>query len=651
MMQVFAICLLLIPAIVVAQAIEQPRNLLRNSHFWYSENGQVPDWWGTGAAERIRSWSNCISLRDESPIEGVRSLRLFNPQAGTSLNLQSYAYILPSGRQYTFSVYMRSESGELPVRLSIGYDQVTTVRVSPQWERFSFTATPNRGHWAKGRLVVGISFSDSGALFIAAPQLEEGDAASEYTPLYRDDAFMQSRLQPFRAVVQLNAYVGEPIMRLWCENNLPSPISVRCRVNKLELASIGSPSLNAAERKFVSFAIDKLPAGTHQLQVEAVDEQGKVVATAKDVLVKLPPSPETGCLVQIDRVRRHILINGKPKIVFAQGIHANPQDWWLDDIAQGGFNSIVAFVPTDSNALERIRRFLDEVRRRNLNCIAWLRPQTTQRSAADIAAQVEKAILALRSHPAIIIWYLLDEPEGWWAQGGRKEEELLTVYKAAKASDPYRPAQLNWYSWTDGKGGYGSLSASDFGSLDHYPFGRTENPFARLSDFLWRMNRDCRPLGKPVAFWQQMYGYDDAVREPTAEEARTHTWLTIITGGRLIYWFVYRPMGTRLWEVMPHIAKEVQQLEEILTADDAAEVAVGRERNIHYAVWSSGGRYILLAVNAGYIHTRVPIFLKWLIGRKAGQIEKLFGDGNALISDGVVWLELPPLGACALQAM
>ncbi|MCS7252493.1 MAG: hypothetical protein RMK18_08475 [Armatimonadota bacterium] len=650
MVHLLSVCILLtLMVIAMAQPLEQPRNLVRNSHFWYSENGQVPDWWGTGAPERIRLWKDCISLSYESPVKGVRSLRLFNPQAGTSLNLQSYAYILPSGKPYTFSVYMRTESGELPVRLSIGYDQTTTVRVTTQWQRFSFAATPNRGHWAKGRLVVGISFSDAGALFIAAPQLEEGDAATDYTPLYRDDAFIRMRSQLFRALVQLNAYVNEPTMRLWCESNLPLSVKVRCRVNELELTSVGDPSLNPMERKFLSFAIGELQAGTHQLLIEAVDEQGKVVAKATDALVKLPPAEGIGCLVQVDRVRRHILLNGKPKILFAQGIHANPQDWWLDDIAQNGFNSIVAFIPTSGGAVEQVRKFLDDVHRRKLSCVAWLRPQTGQRPASAIADDIANTIKALRSHPAIVIWYLLDEPEGWWAQGGRKEEELLTVYKAAKASDPYRPAQLNWYSWTDGKGGYGSLSASDFGSLDHYPFGRTENPFTRLCDFLWRMNRDCRPLGKPVAFWQQMYGYDDAVREPTAEEARAHTWLTITTGGRLIYWFIYKPMGEKFWASMPQIAKEVEQLEGILTADDAVEVAVGREKSVYYSIWARNDGHFLLAVNASYTNVRVPLFLRWLTQSTVKQLEKIIGDGNATVRDDVLWLELPPLGACAFK--
>ncbi len=628
------------------RVLEQPRNLLRNSHFWFSANGEIPDWWGTGAPERIPNWSGCISFEENSPVPNTRALRLFNPQNGTWFIIQSFAYFLPSNKPYTFSVYLRADRDESPVMLSIGYDKSITVKASTKWQRFVFTATPRRGHWRRGRLAVSIAFLQAGSLWVAAPQLEEGETATEYTPLHRDDVYLPSSTIPFHAVVQFNAYRDEPVMRVWCENNLPEAVKVRCKVGKTELQPKGDTSLCSGERKFISFRIDNLPKGIYDLTFEAIDERGKVVAVASDTLTKLPLDKNIGSFVQIDRIRRHLVINGKPTIVFAQGIHANPEVWWLDDIAKRGFNTVI---PADSATWEQMRRFLDNAYKRNLWVIAWLRP--SGKTAQEIASEIAKTMLSFRDHPAIIAWYLLDEPEDWWRQGGRKEEDLLMVYQAAKEADPYRPSQLNWYEWIDGKGGYGSLQASDFGSLDHYPFGKVENPFASLADFLWRMNRDCRPLGKPVAFWQQMYGYDDAIREPTPEEARAHTWLTIVTGGRLIYWFIYKPMAKGLWESMPKIANEVKQLQLLLTADDAAELAVGREGNIYYSVWRTGGRDVLLLVNAGYTPASVPIFARWLTGREVKSAKQLIGDGSVTVRNGLVWAQMHPLaaGAFALE--
>jgi len=640
------ICVTVSATLAFSQPLEQPRNLLRNSHFWHSTNGEVPDWWGTGAPERLRNFSGCMSLEETSPIAGTRALRLFNPQANASLWLQSFAYALPSGRAYTFSVYLRSDQDNFPVTLRIG-DQSTRVNASTQWQRFSFTAKPIRGHWAKGRLTVSIGFSQVGTLWIAAPQLEEGETATDYTPLYRDDVFLPTRSQPFRATIQFNAYTTEPEMRIWCENNLTQEVQVRCRVGETVL--LGKPTLKAGERKFVSFNIADLPAGNFTATIEAVDGEGKVLATVSESLRKLPPNEKVGAFVQIDRVRRHLVVNGKPTILFAQGIHANPEEWWLDDIAQHGFNAIVTFIPADQTKWEQTRKFLDEAHKRNLKVIAWL--SAPRKSANEIAEAIAKTITSFHDHPSIVAWYLLDEPEGWWAQEGRKEEELLSVYQTAKLADPYRPAQLNWYSWTDGKGGYGSLNASDFGSLDHYPFGKAENPFTALGGLLWRMNRDCRVLGKPVSFWQQMYGYDDAVREPTAQEARAHTWLTLVTGGRLIYWFIYKPMGERFWNAMPKIAEEVRSLEKLLTADDATELAVGREGNLYYSLWNVNGEDVLLVVNAGYTQISTPIFVRWLIGHDVKETKLIIGDDGLTAKGSIIWVSLQPLTAGAFKLL
>ena len=155
-----------------AQTLTAPANLLRNSHFWWASNGEVPDWWGTGVPERIRQWHGCLSLEEGAPLPGVRALRLFNPQEGTPFQLQSYAYALPIGKPYTFSVYLRAERENFPVTLRIGYDQSTRVLVSTKWQRFVFTATPKRGHWAPGRLIVAVSFSQTGPLWVAAPPFE-----------------------------------------------------------------------------------------------------------------------------------------------------------------------------------------------------------------------------------------------------------------------------------------------------------------------------------------------------------------------------------------------------------------------------------------------------------------------------------------------
>ncbi|MCX7642642.1 MAG: hypothetical protein N2116_02380 [Armatimonadetes bacterium] len=108
-------------------------------------------------------------LRKTRQSQNTRSLRFFNPQNGTWFIIQSFAYTLPSSKPYTFSVYLRADRNDFPVTLSIGYDKSITVKVSTDWQRFVFTATPRRGHWRRGRLAVSIAFIQARNLWVAAP--------------------------------------------------------------------------------------------------------------------------------------------------------------------------------------------------------------------------------------------------------------------------------------------------------------------------------------------------------------------------------------------------------------------------------------------------------------------------------------------------
>jgi hypothetical protein len=298
-------------------------------------------------------------------------------------------------------------------------------------------------------------------------------------------------------------------------------------------------------------------------------------------------------------------VNGEPLLVYAQGIHGAKVDWWLDDIKLHSFNTVVAIFPAHSTeeALladeDRIRYFLDECQKRGLKVVFWMQPNSFL-DYKTIKEAVIRTINRFKDHSAILFWYLLDEPEGWWfKEGGKKESDLLDLYNAAKIADPYRPVQINWYDWTPGKGGYGSLNATDIGSLDRYPIGKAENAMKAVADIASLMNKDCRERNMPTAFWVQMYGYDDAVREPTPEEERCMSYICICYGMRAIYYFIYKPMYSGLWESMIELGKELKVLEPVLGAPDAWEIAVDAIGDIHFSIWKSGAKIYLITCNGG----------------------------------------------------
>jgi hypothetical protein len=302
---------------------------------------------------------------------------------------------------------------------------------------------------------------------------------------------------------------------------------------------------------------------------------------------------------------------------------------------------VVAYFPAPASEealaydTARIRYFLDECEKRELKAVFWMQPPT----ASDYNT-VKEAILRVvnqfKDHPAILFWYLIDEPEGWWSnEGGKQEGDLVDLHDAVKEADPYRPAQINWYAWTAGKGGYGSLNATDIGSLDLYPIGMVENAMKAIADITSLMNEDCRSRNMPTAFWVQMYGYDDAVREPTPEEMRCMTYISLIYGMRALYYFIYKPMYTGLWDSMTPLGAELKELEPILGDSNARELAVGAANDsLHYALWQSGGKVYLLACNGDNDQVNATFNLKEITGLTAGKATVWFEGRELPLQDG-----------------
>lgn len=845
--------LLLLSALAAGPAVcgadpELSPNLLRNSAFLQCANPGVPDWWGTGAAEAIQEWAGCLGTTDAAPLPGVRSLRLRVPTTAKGISVQSYAYPLPSGREYTLSVYLQADGASLPVGLSIG-DQSRTVSASPEWQRVVFTATPKQGHWAGGRLVVRFGLQGPGTLRVAAPQLEYGGQATPYraagadsatapktrppgpvippdavplpvgecrrvesapaldgaltdpcyqgvtwlgsfrdmgsgqvsqvqteTAVLRDQAnlyiafrchepemaklvakvtqpdgavfgddsvevflqpdansaeylhfatnalgtrfdekvfevgwnpewkaaavrdgecwsvemqiplasldlaaqtqetwrvnfcrtrpraggpehsqwsctytgfhtparfgrlsgFVRADLEPFfrvrqpppavplpvaekslmDATLEWSYYTREATARLWIESRLEHASTVRVQLRErrtgavVDLAPVpvrrwwpsAATEVPAGARQYVTFDITTLFPGTYDGCVALVNRKGATLAETQVVLTKLVSGRTE---VRMHRLNRSLQVDGKPFLVYAQGIHGRRGGWWLEDIAAHGFNTVIAgceaYRSNDALAKDAagIRAFLDECVSRGLRVILWLHPGAGP--YAPIREGVVRTITAVRDHPAIICWYLVDEPEGWWGSqpGGKTEADLVDLCAAARAADPYRPSHINWYAWSKGKGGYGSLDATDIGALDRYPVGRGTNAIAATGAIAKTMNDDCRPRHQPTAFWVQMYGYDDAVREPTPDEMAGMTYACVIQGMRLIYYFIYKPMSVDLWESMAPLGAELRDLEPVLTDPDARELAVDVTREgVHYALWQRGRGLALVACNA-----------------------------------------------------
>lgn len=156
-------------------------NVLKNSSFETIQDS-IPLYWAPttrlpyityGSMENFfRQWR----VDTEEKFEGVNSVRMEN-EGG----LQSWYFGVERGEPYVFSVYLKSDREDVPVKLTIwewniGRMHTNEVKVGKNWERYESVIKET----TTGNLRVRVELQGEGALWVDAVQLEKGKTSTSY---------------------------------------------------------------------------------------------------------------------------------------------------------------------------------------------------------------------------------------------------------------------------------------------------------------------------------------------------------------------------------------------------------------------------------------------------------------------------------------
>jgi hypothetical protein len=174
-------------ALIRLKLMKAPVNLLRNADFSQATNVNLPDYWGTADRGRFADVADLFHLENASPVKNARALRVRNPEAGVTLTLQSCATFVARPVPYTFSIYLRSDGEDFAAALSLGWGGNEAIKVSHSWQRYSLTYQPGVEGELRQGFQARIVLPQQGNLWLAAPQLEEGEAATTFATALMDD--------------------------------------------------------------------------------------------------------------------------------------------------------------------------------------------------------------------------------------------------------------------------------------------------------------------------------------------------------------------------------------------------------------------------------------------------------------------------------
>jgi hypothetical protein len=371
----------------------------------------------------------------------------------------------------------------------------------------------------------------------------------------------------------------------------PEPVDYQLYLQD-KLLAVGK--LSSLQKDFISFSSNLLLWGENKLELQLDNELNKSL-----VVNKLPYKKHA---VQIDNLTGGLLLEGKPFLPFGFYTYWPLQPGLPAHEVVQGFNLISPYHKILPEELAERRAYLDRCAELgmqvNYNLCSLAGGGGVGTARLDLPEEklnelLRQEVEALKDHPAILSWYISDEP----VLSGVKPEYLQKKYDIIKSLDPYhpvsivfvRPAQAADYQ-----------AAMDIALVDPYPV--PSHPLTLVADRT-KMLKNQLPHSKAIWVVPQAFGGGEWwQREPTRQELRNMTYQAIINGARGIKYFVRKglnsfPKSTSTWAEAGAVALEMQELApQILSAEMAPEI-ICQQPQIQVKSFQKDGLITILAVN------------------------------------------------------
>jgi len=315
------------------------------------------------------------------------------------------------------------------------------------------------------------------------------------------------------------------------------------------------------------------------------------------------PAAITGAVVPdgpVALVDRRLYVAGQPFFPYAFNLHFIHDQSSMEYGRKHGFNTLICALRSLADADAAFAN----ARKAGLRLIPYL---------ACPDQEAFKIVAAFRRHPALLFWYVIDEPK---EPLNRAVVERVTRIREL---DPNHPLMVNYTLETIvAFTGRIATLPGDIISCDVYPVANLEWPGTVLDPAaaLARMQSD-----KPAMFYLQMAGNAFMnYREPTPAEFEVMVYTSIIADAQGLFLFVNVPWNPQLFGTAGKIGMELQRLAPILASRESVPAINSSNRAVRYLIRRYQGQYYLLAVNT----TPQPTECEFIIsGIPDGQAELL----------------------------
>ena len=242
--------------------------------------------------------------------------------------------------------------------------------------------------------------------------------------------------------------------------------------------------------------------------------------------------------------------------------------------------------------------------------------------------KVRQAVEAVKKHPAILAWYLVDEPDhGAW-NVPPDELALATRLLRRSTSQPTTTVVMPWAE----SNLYRYQGAVDILATDVYPIRGGGQPsdltrVARVTDLAKRATGGKKPV------WLVLQATPKA--SPAEEYGVTYLALTHGADGILYFAYGDKLRSSEAWAALVDISLELRELAPYLTSPNSEEEVTVSNEGIHWTLKESPKLYSLITVN-GTSETIEDVTLSLPFAREGARFIVPFEARVAEIKDGSI---------------
>lgn len=247
-------------------------------------------------------------------------------------------------------------------------------------------------------------------------------------------------------------------------------------------------------------------------------------------------------------------------------------------------------------------------------------------------------IRTFMDHPALLAWYISDEPTG----NKVSPEDIEEIYKLVKSIDPWHPVSVVFMAPFRSARKYSE--GTDIVMADPYPV--PERSVSMVGEVTGSLKREFYGE-KPVWIVPQAFGGGELwSREPSLQEVRSMTWQAIIKGATGIQYFIRSglssfPKSIATWNECGRMALEVSSLTPWLLSDEETIMVNSSSKNILVSSRMHQGQLIIMAVNTINEPSRILLDMARSFSGKASV---LFENRNINVAGGIITDIIPAFG-------